>query len=113
MGVGPMLHRTYAVQALGRRLTPAALVDLASASGPPPWPAAASGRHHHPHPLGHLARTRGQWRVNQPGQGDEHVAGPATGTGALRLYPASPGSGQCPRQSEKHQMETTGDDHGE
>jgi|HubBroStandDraft_6_1064221.scaffolds.fasta_scaffold88315_4 hypothetical protein len=39
--------------------------------------------------------------------------GPAAGTGALRLYPTSPGSGQCPRQSEKHQMETAGDDHGE
>ena len=78
----------------------------------------------HPHPLGHLAPAHGKmtgntvractWRLAQrTDQGDEHVADPAGGTGALRLHPTSPGSGQCPRQSEKYQMETTGDDHGE
>jgi uncharacterized protein YjbJ (UPF0337 family) len=37
-------------------------------------------------------------RADQAGQGDEHVVSPATGTDALRLYPVSPGNGQCPTQ---------------
>jgi hypothetical protein len=130
MGVGPMLHRSYAVRITGSSMTPAALVDLvaerlnqvspemavfrktrgtASALSPGdeflvrmpgPWdgpvrvvrrdPAAfrlatldgqgdpaqhvvallrpyrrpgrraSPGRHHHPHPLGHLARAHGK-----------------------------------------------------